>query len=149
MIGYINSWGKFVNVEKKNSFVFLLGTQKNRLNETFLLRIQTCKSFLSACLFLLIKSRISSKIKVIMDNVCLNLPSLCGAQWLNRRVAILRLRDVRVSVLPDALEYWIHQGRPIPTRLKDCWLGRKEPRQANKKPNAAILSCQAQLTNSC
>ena len=87
---------------KKNSFVFLLGTQKNRLNETFLLRIQTCKSLLSACLFLLIKSRISSKIKVIMDNVCLNLPCLCGAQWLNRRVAIFRLRDVRVSVLPDA-----------------------------------------------
>ena len=73
---------------KKNSFVFLLGTQKNRLNETFLLRIQTCKSLLSACLFLLIKSRISSKIKVIMDNVCLNLPCLCGEQWLNRRVAI-------------------------------------------------------------
>ena len=93
-----------MNVEKKNSFVFLLGTQKNRLNEMFLLRIQTCKSLLSACLFLLIKSRISSrpKIKVIMDNVCLNLPCLCGAQWLNRRVAILRLRDVRVSVLPDA-----------------------------------------------
>ena len=91
-----------MNVEKKNSFVFLLGTQKNRLNETFLLRIQTCKSLLSACLFLLIKSRISSKIKVIMDNVCLNLPCLCGAQWLNRRVAILRHRDVRVSVLPDA-----------------------------------------------
>ena len=82
---------------KKNSFVFLLGTQKNRLNEAFLLRIQTC----SACL--LIKSRISSKIKVIMDNVCLNLPCLCGAQWLNRCVAILRLRDVRVSVLPAAL----------------------------------------------
>ena len=75
---------------KNNSFVFLL-------------RIQTCKSLLSACLFLLIKSRISSKIKVIMDNVCLNLPCLCGAQLLNRRVAILRLRDVRVSVLPDAL----------------------------------------------
>ena len=56
-----------MNVEKKNSFVFLLGTQKNRLNETFLLRIQTCKSLLSACLL----SRISSKIKVIMDNVCL------------------------------------------------------------------------------
>ena len=87
-----------MNVEKKNSFVFLLGTQKNRLNETFLLRIQTCKSLLSACL----KSRISSEIKVIMDNVCLNLPCLRGAQWLNRRVAILRLRDVRVSVLPDA-----------------------------------------------
>ena len=69
-----------MNVEKKNSFVFLLGTQKNRLNEAFLLRIQTCKSLLSACLFLLIKSRISSKIKVIMDNVCLNLPCLCGAQ---------------------------------------------------------------------
>ena len=89
---------------KKNSFVFLLGTQKNRLNEAFLLRIQTCKSLLSACLFLLIKSRISSKIKVIKcwilsiieldHNVCLNLPCLCGAQWLNRRVAILRLRDV-------------------------------------------------------
>ena len=110
-----------MNVEKKNSFVFLLGTQKNRLNETFLLRIQTCKSLLSACLFLVIKSRprISSKIKVIMDNVCLNLPCLCGAQWLNRRVAILRLRDVRVSVHPMLL-YWIHQGRPIPTRLKDC-----------------------------
>ena len=92
-----------MNVKKKNSFVFLFGTQKNRLNETFRLRIQTCKSLLSACLFLLIKSRISSKIKVIMDNVCLNLPCLCGAQWLNRRVAILRLRDVRVSVLPDAL----------------------------------------------
>ena len=88
---------------KNNSFVFLLGTQKNRLNETFLLRIQTCKPLLSACLFLFIKSRISSKIKVIMDNVCLNLPCLCGAQWLNRRVAILRLRDVRVSVLPNAL----------------------------------------------
>ena len=87
---------------KKNSFVFLLGTQKNRLNEAFLLRIQTCKSLLSACLFLLIKSRISSKIKVIMDNVCLNLPCLCE-QWLNRWVAILRLRDVRVSVLPAAL----------------------------------------------
>ena len=58
MIGYIDRRGKFVNVEKKNSFVFLLGTQKNRLNETFLLRIQTCKSLLSACLFLLIKSRI-------------------------------------------------------------------------------------------
>ena len=85
---------------KKNSFVFLLGTQKNRLNEAFLLRIQTCKSLLSACLFLLIKSRISSKIKVI---ICLNLPCLCGAQWLNRRVAFLRLRDVRVSVLPAAL----------------------------------------------
>ena len=69
---------------KKTSFVFLLGTQKNRLNEAFLFRIQTCKSLLSACLFLLIKSRISSKIKVIMDNVCLNLPCLCGAQWLNR-----------------------------------------------------------------
>ena len=37
-----------MNVEKKNSFVFLLGTQKNRLNEAFLLRIQTCKSLLSA-----------------------------------------------------------------------------------------------------
>ena len=90
-------------LKKTNSFVFLLGTQKNRLNETFLLRIQICKSLLSACLFLLIKSRLSSKIKVIMDNVCLYLPCLCGAQWLNRRVAILRLRDVRVSVLPDAL----------------------------------------------
>ena len=82
---------------------FGTGTQKNRLNETFLLRIQTSKSLLSACLFLLIKSRISSKITVIMDNVCLNLPCLCGAQWLNRRVAILSLRDVRVSVLPDPL----------------------------------------------
>ena len=51
MIGYINRRGKFVNVEKKNSFVFLLGTQKNRLNEAFLLRIQTCKSLLSASLF--------------------------------------------------------------------------------------------------
>ena len=90
-----------MNVEKK-LICISLGTQKNRLNETFLLRIQTCKSLLSACLFLLIKSRISSKIKVIMDNVCLNLPCLCGAQWLNRRVAILRLRDVIVSVLPDA-----------------------------------------------
>ena len=69
-----------MNVEKKNSFVFLLGTQKNRLNEAFLLRIQTCKSLLSACLFFLIKSRISSKIEVI---ICLNLPCLCGAQWLN------------------------------------------------------------------
>ena len=91
-----------MNVEK-NLICISFGYSKNRLNEAFLLRIQTCKSLLSACLFLLIKSRISSKIKVIMDNVCLNLPCLCGAQWLNRRVAILRLRDVRVSVLPAAL----------------------------------------------
>ena len=89
-------------LKKTHLYKFILGTQKNRLNEAFLLRIQTCKSLLSACLFLLIKSRISSKIKVIMDNDCLNLPCLCGAQWLNRKVAILRLRDVRVSVLPAA-----------------------------------------------
>ena len=91
MIGIIIRRGKFANFEKK-SFVFLLGTQKNRLNETILLRIQTCKKLLSACLFLFIKSRLSSKIKVIMDNVCLNLLCLCGAQWLNRRFASSRLR---------------------------------------------------------
>ena len=34
MIGYIIRQGKFANFEKK-SFVFLLGTQKKRLNETF------------------------------------------------------------------------------------------------------------------
>ena len=38
MIGYIIRRGKFANFEKK-SFVFLLGTQKNRLNETLLLGI--------------------------------------------------------------------------------------------------------------
>ena len=53
------------------------------------------------------------------------------------------------SVFYPMLLYWIHQFWPIPTRLKDCWLGRKEPRQANEKPNAAILTYQAQLTNSC
>ena len=79
---YIIRRGKFANFEKK-SFVFPLGTQKNRLNETFLLRIKTCKQLLSTCLFLFIKSRLTSKIKVIMDNVCLNLSCLCGAQWLN------------------------------------------------------------------
>ena len=44
MIGYIIRRGKFANFEKNKSFVFLLGTQKNRLNETFLLRIQTLNS---------------------------------------------------------------------------------------------------------
>ena len=39
MIGYIIRRGKFANLKEKKSFVFLLGTQKNRLNETFLLRI--------------------------------------------------------------------------------------------------------------
>ena len=43
MIGYIIRGGKFANFEKKKSLVFPLGTQKNRLNETFLLRIKTCK----------------------------------------------------------------------------------------------------------
>ena len=32
-----------LRILKKKSFVFPLGTQKNRLNETFLLRIKTCK----------------------------------------------------------------------------------------------------------
>ena len=81
MIGYIIRRGKFAHFEKK--IVFPLGTQKNRLNETFLLRINTCKLLLSTCLILFIKSRLTSKIKVIMDNVRLNLSCLCGAQWLN------------------------------------------------------------------
>ena len=46
MIGYIISE---INLRffKKETFVFLLGTQKNRLYETILLRIQTCKKLLS------------------------------------------------------------------------------------------------------
>ena len=34
---------------------------------------------------------------LIMDNVCLNLSCLCGAQKLNRRFASSRLTDVRVT----------------------------------------------------
>ena len=118
-----------------------------------------------------------------MDNVCLNLSCLCGAQWLNWRFASLRLTNVRVTVLcprarhrnwykTEAYEivpirlgwkilkqtdilpaayYWIHPGRPIPTRPKDCWLGRKESSHASQnnqtnKPNAPTLPCQAQLS---
>ena len=49
-----------------------------------------------------------------------------------------------------AAYYWIHPGRPIPTRLKDCWLWRKESSHASQnkqtnKPNAPTLPCQAQL----
>ena len=50
-IGYLldsNAWiyhsaRQVCEFEKKNHFLFPLGTQKNRLNETFLLRIKTCK----------------------------------------------------------------------------------------------------------
>ena len=115
-----------------------------------------------------------------MDNVCLNLSCLCGAQWLNWRFAS---SDVRVTVLcprarhrnwyktegqeivlirqgwkileqTDILPvayYWIHQGRPIPTRPKGCWLRRKESSHASQnkqtnKSNAPTLPCQAQLS---
>ena len=30
-------------------------------------------------------------------------------------------------------KYWFNPGRPVPTYLKSCWLGRKEPNQTNKK----------------
>ena len=56
----------------------------------------------------------------------------------------------QTDILPAA-EYWIHLGRPIPTRPKDCGFGRKESSQANQKkqtnkPNAPTLHCQAQLS---
>ena len=62
MIGYIIRRGKFANFEEKKSFVFPLGTQKNRLNETFLLRIKTCNScclHVSFCL-----SRVDDQIRL-------------------------------------------------------------------------------------
>ena len=37
-----------------------------------------------------LKCRLTSKIKVIMDNVCLNLLCLCGAYYLKRRVSVIR-----------------------------------------------------------
>ena len=57
---------------------------------------------------------------------------------------------MQTDFLPAAY-YWIHPGRHIPTRLKDCWLGRKESSHASQnkqtnKPNALTLPCQAQLS---
>ena len=56
----------------------------------------------------------------------------------------------QTDLLPAA-NYWIHPGRPIPRRPKDCWLGRKESSHASQnkqtnKPNAPTLPCQAQLS---
>ena len=53
-------------------------------------------------------------------------------------------------ILPAAY-YWIHPGRPILTRPKDCWLRRKESSHASQnkqtnKPTAPTLPCQAQLS---
>ena len=94
MIGYIIRRGKFCEFRRKISFVFLLGTQKNRLNETFILSIQTCKQLLSACLFLFIKSRLSVRLKLLWAMFALIFHACVGRTG---SIEGLQVRDSQMS----------------------------------------------------
>ena len=44
------------------------------------------------------------------------------------------------ALCPSTLaKYWFKPGRPVPTQLKDCWLGRKESNQTKQTKSYRLL----------